>query len=241
MSDILSRFIKDPVGFIKRVFYKKFVGPKKYGKGNDYDAARYWEDRLSKYGDSSLRGVGDEGKSEKDNIREYARDEKAFTEFCNRFKVDFANASVLDIGCGSGFYTDILNRLGVRDYTGIDITDALFEKHKKSFPNYKFIKKDFTTEKHDGQYDLIIMIEVLEHIVNDDKLSFAMENVKRCLKEGGVFIISSIWESGGRHMFYVRKWTVDEIKTRFDGYEITELVPFRGSFMVGIKRTRQKN
>ena len=72
MSDILSRFIKDPLGFIKRVFFKKFIGPKRYGQGNDYDAARYWEDRLSKYGDSSLKGVGDEGKSEEDNIREYA-------------------------------------------------------------------------------------------------------------------------------------------------------------------------
>jgi 2-polyprenyl-3-methyl-5-hydroxy-6-metoxy-1,4-benzoquinol methylase len=236
MSDILSRFIKDPCGFIKRVFFKKFIGPKRYGKGDDYDAARYWEDRLSKYGDSSLKGVGDEGKSEEDNIREYARDEKAFTEFCNRYNIDFKNASVLDIGCGSGFYTDILSRLGVKDYTGIDITDALFAKHRKEFPDYKFVKKDFTSEEHRGQYDLIIMIEVLEHIVNDDKLTFAMENVKRCLKNDGVFIISSIWKSGGRHMFYVRKWTLDEISKRFEGYEISEPVPFRGSYMVGIRK-----
>jgi len=41
MSDILERFAKDPFGFIKRVFFKKIIGPLKYGKGDDYDAANY--------------------------------------------------------------------------------------------------------------------------------------------------------------------------------------------------------
>ena len=234
MSDILSRFIKNPFGFIKRVIYKKFIGPRKYGNGNDYDAASYWEDRLAKYGDS-LRGVGDEGKSDRENAEEYARDEKIFCDVCSGLDIGFKDASVLDIGCGTGFYTDILQRQEVKDYTGIDITNHYFEKLRERFPDYKFIKKDFTSEKHEGEYDLIIMIEVLEHIVNDENLDFAMENVKRCVKKNGIFLISSIWEKGGRHMFYVRKWTLDEIKKRFEGYHFSEPIPFRGSYMVAIQ------
>ncbi|HER00347.1 MAG TPA: class I SAM-dependent methyltransferase [candidate division Zixibacteria bacterium] len=240
MSDVLSRFVKNPIGFIKRVIYKKFIGPRKYGSGNDYDAARYWEDRLAKYGDS-LRGVGDEGKSDRENVEEYARDEKIFCDVCNGLGVNFEKASVLDIGCGTGFYTDILERQGVKDYTGVDITNHHFEKLRERFPDYSFIKKDITSEKHEGDYDLIIMIEVLEHIVNDDKLDFAMENVKRCLKENGVFLISSIWEKGRKHMFYVRKWTLDEIRKRFRDYHFSEPIPFRGSYMVAIRKSQQSD
>lgn len=235
MSDILMRFIKDPFGFIKRVFYKTLIGPKKYGRADDYDAAGYWDDRLSKYGDS-LRGVGDEGKSDADNIKEYIRDEQIFTDKLNSLNLDYKNIRVLDIGCGTGFYAEILRRLGVTDYTGIDITDALFDKHKANLPDFKFIKKDFTTEKHEGQYDLIIMIEVLEHIVNDDKFAFAVNNIKSCLAAGGVFIISSVWKTGGKHMFYVRKWTLEEIRKYFEDYKISPLLPFRSSNMISITK-----
>lgn len=231
----MSRFTKDPLGFIKRVIYKTIIGPIKYGRGNDYDAARYWDDRLSRYGES-LKGAGDEGKSDQDNIREYERDEKIFSEYIQSLGLDMQNISVLDIGCGTGFYADILNRMGVKNYTGIDITDTLFEKHEKRLPHYEFIKKDFTTQKHDGSYDLIIMIEVLEHIVNDDKLTFCMENVKRCLKDDGVFVISSVWREGKRHLFYVRKWTLDEIKARFEGFEFSEPMQFRSANIIHIKR-----
>ena len=235
MSDILMRFIKDPLGFVKRVFYKTLIGPKKYGRENDYDAAGYWDDRLKKYSDS-LRGVGDEGKSDADNIREYVQDEKIFTDKLNLLNLDYNNIRVLDIGCGTGFYADILKKLGVSDYTGIDITDALFEKHKENLPDFTFIKKDFTTEKHEGQYDLIIMIEVLEHIVNDEKFVFAMNNIKNCMAPKGVFVISSVWQAGGKHMFYVRKWTLEEIQNSFKGYKFSPMIPFRSSNMILISR-----
>jgi len=227
--------MKNPFGLIKRAFYKLFIGPLKYGRGRDYDAGRYWQDRLTKYGDS-LRGPGDEGKSEDDNIKDYARDEQIFTDMVKGQGLDLKQVAALDIGCGTGFYTEILKRLGVKDYTGIDITDALFAKLKERFPAFQFIKKDFASEQHEGQYQLIIMIEVLEHIVSDEKLDFAMENVKRCLADDGVFLISSLWPSGGRHMFYVRKWTVGALRSRFAEYHFGEPIPFRGSLMTTIRR-----
>jgi len=153
-----------------------------------------------------------------------------------KLELDFANIGVMDIGCGTGFYADILKRLGVKKYTGVDITDTLFAKHKENFGDYEFVKKDIASEKVEGKYDLIIMIEVLEHIVNDDKLSFAMENVKNCLSDKGVFIISSIWKKGKKHMFYVRRWTLDEIKQRFEGYTFSEPAPFRSANIITIKK-----
>ena len=69
LKDILSRFKKDPLDFIRRALFKTIVGSRKYGKGNDYDATRYWHNRFSKYG-QSLKGAGDEGLSEEDLKKE---------------------------------------------------------------------------------------------------------------------------------------------------------------------------
>ena len=54
-----SRLTANPVGFIRRMWFKFVAGPAKYRRGEGYDAARYWEDRFSQYG-RSLRGAGHE-------------------------------------------------------------------------------------------------------------------------------------------------------------------------------------
>lgn len=175
----------------------------KYGAGNDYDAAKYWHDRFSKYG-LSLKGAGNEGISEEENEKIYAEAAKVFTDLCRKEDIDFHNVSVLEIGCGTGFYTQLLHDLGVKSYTGVDITDVLFPKLRKKFPRFKFIKKDVTSDKLEGKYDLIIMIDVIEHIVKESKLSFAMENVKNCLSHNGVFIVTPIMKVSKKQLFYLR-------------------------------------
>lgn len=223
--DVFSKFKKDPLGFIRRALYKTLIGPLKYGKKNNYDAARYWHDRFSRYG-FSYKGAGDEGSSEEENRERYAKAAKVFTDLCQRECVDFqnANASVLEIGCGTGFYTQLFHNLGVNNYVGVDITDVLFPDLKKQFPQFRFIRKDITSDKIDGKFDLIVMIDVIEHIVNEDKLSFAMENVKNCLSNNGIFIVAPLMEVSKKHLFYFRSWSLEDIKQRFSGYIFRELV-----------------
>lgn len=200
LKDILSRFKKDPLDFIRRALYKTIIGPLKYGEGNDYDAARYWRDRFSKYG-QSLSGAGDEGQSEEENEKMYAEAAKVFTDLCRKEGVDFQSVSILEIGCGTGFYTQLLHNLGVKSYVGVDITDVLFPELRKKFPQFRFVRKDITSDKIEDMFDLIVMIDVIEHIVKESKLSFAMENVKNCLLANGNFIVSPIMDLSKRHLF----------------------------------------
>ena len=74
------------------------------------------------------------------------------------------------------------------------------------------------------------MIRVIQHIVKESKLTFAMENVKNCLSPNGTFITSCI--VGKRHLFYVRSRSLEDIKQRFPGYIFGESVPFRNSDML---------
>lgn len=235
LKDILSKFKKDPLGCTRRVLYKSIIGPLKYSKGADYDAARYWHDRFSKYG-LSLKGAGDEGLSEKENEKIYAKAAKVFTDLCRKEGIDFQSARVLEIGCGTGFYTQLLHNLGVKSYIGIDITDVLFPDLRKKFPQFKFIRKDITSNNIRGEFNLIVMIDVIHHIVEKSKFSFATENVKNCLSANGIFIASPIMEAGKKHLFHVRFWPLEDIKQRFPGYIFGELVPFRNSHLLVIRK-----
>ena len=94
--------------------FKKFFGPFLYKKGDGYDASRYWKDRLEKHG-MSMAGVGVESFSEKRNLLMYQESAQSIRELLFRENIEFDSVSVLDVGCGNGFYTGILRGLGVKN------------------------------------------------------------------------------------------------------------------------------
>lgn len=236
MSTLL-KFRRDPVGFIGRALYKTLLAPLKYRTKDGYDAAQYWRDRFTRYG-TSLKGVGDEGLSEQDNRKMYEKAARAFLDLCRREGIDFATARVLEIGCGNGFYTRLLQEQGVKHYLGADITDALFPDLARRFPGFQFIRRDITADPIIGEFDLILMIDVIEHIVGDDKLNFAMANVQRCLASNGRFLVAPVAEKGKRSLFYVRFWSAEDIRRRLPGCLFGEPVPFRYSHLLVARKSR---
>jgi SAM-dependent methyltransferase len=75
--------------------------------------------------------------------------------------------SVVEFGCGLGYYTDFIRRSGVR-VLGVDISSAAVEKARQRFPSSEFSVDDV---RHIGQYtdyDGVLFAEitwyVLEHL-----------------------------------------------------------------------------
>jgi SAM-dependent methyltransferase len=235
MKNNFVKFQKQPLAFLKRGLQKTILGPLIYGQGDDYDASRYWHDRFSNYG-VSFKAVGDEGFSEEENIKMYAEVAQVFIDACQNEQINFQNANVLEIGCGTGFYTKLLYELGVKNYLGVDITDVFFPALREKFPEFQFLKKDITKDKLELKFDLVVMIDVIEHIVKDSKLDFAMENIQNCLVEDGVFITAPIMRQSRKHLFYVRFWSLEDIKQRFPGYALSELTPFRSGHMLTLRK-----
>lgn len=234
-SETIERIKKDPLRVILRAFNKYIFGTIRYKKGKGYDAARYWHDRFNKYKDS-IKGPGDEGLSEKENIEMYNQARKTFLKFCKTEKVSFTKSKVLEIGPGTGFYIKILKSSGVKNYTGLDITDVAFNKLKKAHPAFKFIKRDITKSSPPERYDLIVMIDVIEHIVEAEKLKKAMENIKRSLKPKGIFILAPVMQRSKKHLFYVRHWTVKDLEALFKNYKISKPIRFRHGHIISIRR-----
>jgi len=65
----------------------------------------------------------------------------------------------------------------------------------------------------DGKYDLIVIIDVIEHIVTDEKFNFAMTNIKNALSKVGYIVIAPIVEKNYKAQFYERHWTINDIRS----------------------------
>ncbi len=96
-----------------------------------------------------------------------------------------SNSKVLDIGCNNGKLNDFLKEC---EYYGIDIDKELINELTKKGVKVKQIdlnKQEIPFKKE--KFDYIIMLDVLEHIINPQKL--LLESKKR-LKENGKLIIT---------------------------------------------------
>lgn len=186
-----------------------------------------------------MASVTDEGFSDAENKERYQATKEKFVEFCEDQNIDFGSSRTLEIGCGTGFYTQTLGELGVKEFTGVDITDVLFNGLRESHPGYQFTRKDITTDKIEGSYDLVVMIDVVQHIVSESKLQFAMENMKECLAKDGVFVIAPLCETSSTAplLYFLRMWSLADVVKHFDDCTISEPASFRDNdSIIAIRR-----
>ena len=107
-------------------------------------------------------------------------------------KKSLSNFNILDLGCGGGLVCEPLARLGV-NITGIDFVKQNIisaKKHAKKLNlDIKYFHQNLNNLKLKKKYDAILILEVLEHIEDWEKI---IVNVKKLLKPKGKIIISTI-------------------------------------------------
>ena len=225
------------IGFVKNVLLKLVVLPFKYGKNGDYDASRYWDDRL-RNSDDSVTAVGVESLSHEDNLSGKIRGVGILRDTCIQEEIDFNNVRLLEIGSGNGIYTEYLHGAGLKQYCGLDITDALFSSIEEKCPGFEFVKKDISSKKLNREFDVIIMISVIQHIVSKDKFHYAINNILNNLSDDGVFFITHIYEKAQKRLFHVRHWSIQELEIELDGFQITNKIPFGAGYMLVIRKSK---
>jgi len=101
----------------------------------------------------------------------------------------FAPQSSLDIGCAHGLLVHWLRQMGVSAY-GVDVSDYAFStapEHSRAYLTKLDIEID-RIQFNDETLDLVTALEVLEHLTN---LEYALAEIKRVLKPGGLFYVTT--------------------------------------------------
>lgn len=114
-----------------------------------------------------------------------------------KYKNEFKNKKLLDIGCGSKPYEFLFRKLDII-YEGIDFRDySCNYSYELNKPDYFFngnYKKDYKLLRFkSNSYEIIAAFQVLEHHEN---LDMFFSEASRILKKGGYLLISFpfIWE-----------------------------------------------
>ncbi len=110
-------------------------------------------------------------------------------------------AEVLDLCCGTGQMTGMLQQRGYR-VTGIDGSEKMLSYARKNAPGVIFKVDDarsFMTETH---FDAVVCVfDSLNHIMSIEDLGEVFKSVYRALKAGGVFVFDMNLETG-----YKERW-----------------------------------
>lgn len=94
--------------------------------------------------------------------------------------------SVLDIGCGDGYRCSILKEK-IEAVSGIDISEVRIRRAKKMFKDIEFRVGDVTTLPYkDRSFDLVVAVEVLEHVSHFEK---SIKEMKRVSKKFAAFTV----------------------------------------------------
>src|SRR3989338_3711064 len=95
---------------------------------------------------------------------------------------------ILEVGCSSGFMLrSLLNHFPSAFVMGSDVVDGPLKQLAAALPHLPLLRFDLVhCPLPDNSIDIVIMLNVLEHIENDKA---AMNQVYRILKSGGVAII----------------------------------------------------
>lgn len=199
-----------------------------------YTPEQYWQNRLS--GNFNLIGVGNKRYTEEENLRLYETKKQILLKLIEREKVDLKTSHVLEIGCGTGYWTEMCQKEGCKNYTGVDIAAVAIEKLKSQYPNYKFINGDAGKVALDsGPFSLILMIDVTQHIVDDDNFFKSMERIRSVLDLKGVFIMTSWLDAAKRNAYYEKSRDMSYYTRAFPGYKISAPQPFSDKFIFAIR------
>lgn len=159
----------------------------------NYSPDIYWQWRLSKY--FNLMGAGCVSLGPYYNAQLYEARLRALERGLYSIGRSLCGSTVLEAGCGTGFYTEYCFQQGVKTYTGIDIAQISVYTLQRRYPCFKFIQADISVDIPSdlGDFDIVLAADIMFHIILDDAFNRAIQNLLSHLKSGGLLIVSDLF------------------------------------------------
>lgn len=157
-----------------------------------YVPSRYWEDRARRFAGegAGLAAVCSYGMPEFYN---------RMIDVCQRLALEPwfdmpAQARVLDVGCGVGRWSAMLAMRGAR-VTGIDLSPTMIHEARRRASalnvgeRCRFLVQDLAELDAGEQFDCVIGVTVLQHILDRDAWRAAMRRMTAHLAPGGRMVL----------------------------------------------------
>lgn len=146
---------------------------------------------------------------------------------------------ILNIGCGTGGTIPTLEKYG--DVTNVDISTEALKFLKSKGYSGKLIK-DHRLPFKEGEFDLVVAFDVLEHI-DQDRLS--LDEWRRVLKKNGKVIVTVpayefLWSGHDTSLHHQRRYTRSRLdwdlkKSSFSKLKNSYMITFSFFLVVGFR------
>ncbi len=159
-------------------------------------------------------------------------------------------ARIVDLGCGNGYVTSRIARLGF-DVIGVDASPDGIELAKQAHPGLHFevasVYDDDLADKVGERVDAVIALEVAEHLFYPRRL---FEQSHRLLRTGGLLVVSTPYHgylknlaislADGWDKHFTVGWDGGHIKffSKKTMFRLAEEAGFRDLAMRGVGRAR---
>ena len=159
-----------------------------------YRPREFWDRRLSEQFD--LRGTGETGLSLAYNRACYSLRQRVLTHALGEAGIDPRGRAVLDVGCGTGFFTAYYLARGAR-VTGLDIAPTSIERLSARHPEARFVLADLSEAPVEGRFDVVNAFDVLYHITDEARWERAVRNLARAVAPGGALLVTDTFAPPG--------------------------------------------
>lgn len=142
----------------------------------------------------------------------------AYSEFILSKVVSFLPKRVLEVGCGDGY---IANKIAESEIsvTGVDISSKAIGFAKAFSNGAQF----FDEVKDRAQFDMVVLIEVLEHIP-DEKVTEFISFLLGCVEPNGHLVVSVPSKVVPVHKKHFRHYDLKMLMESFSKFESVELI-----------------
>ena len=126
---------------------------------------------------------------------------------------DLEGKSILDVGCGTGYFTRLFQKQTKNKVIGVDISKNLIELAKESELKdklgIKYLLRNAENLEILGEFDLVTAIHLLHYISTKEKLYKACLNIYKNLKSEGRFFTFLLNPDLNTGLDYYAKYTLN--------------------------------
>lgn len=161
-------------------------------KQRQLDPSEYWAARVSR--SDGLGEVGHRSLGPAYNAVIYRRRLEVLSHALRACSIQTEGRSVLDVGCGTGYYLPFWAQRSVGRLVGLDVSESAVERLTERFPAWAFHARDLARPDWSagipGPFWIATLFDVVYHVLDDRVLARLFLSLAELLEPAGVILMT---------------------------------------------------